>query len=67
MKAYERSFMLDDIKRELGVDKYQAIAFLKEFGIKCGGKLVISQAEFRHMQLDGRLAEWIRHRPREAE
>ena len=64
METYERLFANRDIVEQLNVNEHVATLFLKEFGCKVGTKRVITQPEFRRLQMDGTVAEWMKTAPR---
>lgn len=59
MDEYERGLTRPEIEKELGITQYAARDFLLTFGSRVGVQLVISQRRFRHMQLDGTVAQWM--------
>ena len=62
MEAFDRQMKARDIAVELGIGLRAASAFLQKYGTKCGGVCVISQRSFRHLQVDGTAAQWLKAR-----
>ena len=58
----DRALVRGDIMRELGMSATEAERLLQTFGRKPGFKKhrYITQRELTFMQLDGRLAEWVK-------
>lgn len=57
---YERAFTAYDIARELNVSDHSARTFLKMFGRQVSrSKWIITQPQFRRLQVDGTLMNWM--------
>lgn len=60
LDEFDRSMERADVAKALNCDLDTASAFLRRYGVKCGGWYVIGERAFRLLQAEGEVAEFVR-------